>query len=89
MPQAEYVEYAKYSFVYSVYSAYLLIYAEQNKAFLDTLCLKKSNTTQGYICLYSTLLIGHTKYWGVMLISSWPFVPKKLQLSNCQDNVFI
>ncbi len=66
-----------------------LIYDAQNKALLDTLRLKKSNTTQSHICLYSTLLIGHTKHRSVMRISSWPFVPKKLQLSNRQDYVFI
>ncbi len=51
--------------------------------------LKKSNATQGHICLYSTLLIEHTKHQGVMSISSWPFVPQKLQQSNPQDYVFI
>jgi hypothetical protein len=66
-----------------------VIYHAQNKALLDTLRLKNSNTTQGHICLYSTLLIGHTKHRGVMRISLWPFVPKKLQLSNRQDYVFI
>jgi hypothetical protein len=91
MPREEYAEYAQYSFqfAYSAYSAYILIYDAQNKALLDTLCLKKSNTTQGHICLYSTLLIGHTKYRGVMRISSWPLVHKKLQLSNRQDYVFV
>jgi hypothetical protein len=91
MLREECAEYAKYSFqyAYSVYSAYLLTNDAQNKALQDTLHLKKSNNTQGHICLYSTLLIGHIKYWGVMSISSWPFVPKKLQLSNGQDNVFI
>jgi hypothetical protein len=53
MPREEYAEYAKYSFqyAYSVYSAYLLTYDAQNKALLDTLRLKKSNTTQDHICL--------------------------------------
>ncbi len=49
-----------FQYVYSVYSAYFVTYPAQNKALLDTLRLKKSNTTQGHICLYSTLLIGHT-----------------------------
>jgi hypothetical protein len=77
------------SIAYFAYFAYLLIYDAQNKALLDTLRLKKSNTTQGHICPYSTLLIEHTKHRGVMRISSWPFVPKKLQLSNRQDYVFM
>ncbi len=91
LPRAQCAEYAQYPFplAYSVYFAYLLTYDAQNKALLDTLRLKKPNTTQGHICLYSTLLIGHTKHRGVMRISSWPFVPKKLEQSNRQDYVFI
>ncbi len=89
MPREEYAEYAKYAFqyVYSVYSAYFVTYHAQNKALLNTLRLKKSNTTQGHICLYSTLLIGHTKHLGVMRISSWPLEPKKLLLSNRQEHL--
>ncbi len=90
LPREEYAEYAKYSFQYAYpfYSAYVLTYDAQNKALVDTLCLKKSNTTQGHICLSSTSDWAY-KHQGVMHISSWPFVPKKLQLSNCQDYVFI
>ena len=64
-------------------------YAEQNRALLDTLRLHPSNNNQGHIVLYSTLLIGHRKHKGHMRISSWPFVPRKLQQTNRQDMVFI
>ena len=64
-------------------------YAEQNHALLETLRLHLSNNTQGHIVLYTTLLIGHTKHKGQMRVSSWPFVPKKLQQTNRQDMVFI
>jgi hypothetical protein len=46
-------------------------------------------TNAGHIILYSTLVIGQTKYPGAMRISSWPFVPKKLRDTNRQDMVFI
>jgi hypothetical protein len=42
----------------------------------------------GHIVLYSTLVIGHTQHPGQMRVSSWPFVPKKLQQTNRQDMVF-
>ncbi len=68
-------------------------YAEQNLALLDTLLIHQSNNTWGHIMivLYSTLIIGHTKHKpeGHMRLSSWPFVPRKLQLTNRQDMVFI
>jgi hypothetical protein len=64
MEYAEYVEYAEsadfiynaYSLntTYSAYSACCMTHDAQNRAFLDTLRLKKSNTTQGFI--YFTLL---------------------------------
>ena len=66
-----------------------LTYVEQNRALLDTLRLHQSNNNQGHICIYSTLLIGHTKHPGQMRVSSWPMVPKKLQQTNRQDMVFI
>jgi hypothetical protein len=47
-----------------------------------------SNNNAGHIVRCSTLVIGHTKYPGAMRISSWPFVPKKLQDTNRQDMVF-
>jgi hypothetical protein len=56
-------------------------YAEQNRALLDN--------SRGHIVLYATLLIGHTQHKGHMRVSSWPFVPRKLQQTNCQDIVFI
>jgi hypothetical protein len=65
------------------------LYAEQNRALLDTLRLHPSNNNQGHIVLYSTLLIGHRKHKGHMRLSSWPFVPRKLQQTNRQDMVFI
>ncbi len=69
----------------------MVTHGVQNKALLDTLCHQKfnnkSNTTQGHIYLFSTLLIGHKEHWGKMLISSLPCVPKKWQQS--QDWVFI
>jgi hypothetical protein len=34
----------------------------------------------GHIVLYSTLVIGHTQHPGQMRVSSWPFVPKKLDM---------
>ena len=64
-------------------------YAEQNHALLETLRLHPSNNNRGHIVLYSTLLIGHTEHKGHMRVSSWPFVPKKLQQTNRQDMVFI
>ena len=66
-----------------------LTYVEQNRALLDTLRLHQSNNNQGNIFIYSTLLIGHTKHQGRMLVSSWPFLPKKSQQTNRQDMVFI
>jgi hypothetical protein len=35
---------------------------EQNRALLDTLCLHQSNNNQRHICIYTTLLFGHTKH---------------------------
>ncbi len=64
-------------------------YVEQNRALLDTLRMHQSNNTWGHIVLYSTLLIGHRKHKGKMRISSWPFVPRKLQQTNRQDMVII
>ncbi len=54
-----------------------------------TLCIDPSNNNRGHIVLYSTLLIGHTQHKGHMHLSSWPFVPRKLQQTNRQDMVFI
>ena len=64
-------------------------YAEQNRALLDTLRIHQSNNNRGHIALYSTLPIGHAKHKGHMRVSSWPFVPRKLQQTNRQDMVFI
>ena len=66
-----------------------LTYVHQNRALLDTLCLHQSNNNRGHLCIYSTLLIGHTKHPGHMRISSLPFVPKKMHRTNRQDMVFI
>ncbi len=64
-------------------------YAEQNRALLDTLHIHRSNNNQRHIILHSTLLIRHIQYKGEMRVSSWPFVPRKLQRTNRQDLVFI
>ena len=66
-------------------------YAEQNRALLDTLLIHQSNNTWGHIVLQSTLIICHTKHKpeGHMSLSSWLFVPRKLQQTNRQDMVFI
>ena len=39
--------------------------------------------------MFSTLLIGHTKYPGEQRVSFWPFKTKQLQKSNRQDMVFV
>jgi hypothetical protein len=64
-------------------------YAEQNRALLDTPRMYQSNNNRCHIVLYSTLLIRHTQHKGHMRLSSWPFVPRKLQQTNRQDMVFI
>ena len=69
-------------FEYVQYYLYIWWHDEQNRALLDTLQLQKSNTNQGHICLYSTLLIGHSRHPGQMRVLSWPFVPRKC---NRQD----
>jgi hypothetical protein len=51
----------------------------------DSLRIHQSNNNQGHIVLYSTLLIGHTQHKGHTRLSSWPFVPRKLQQTNRQD----
>ncbi len=64
-------------------------YADQNRAPLNTMRIHQSNSNRGHIVLYTTLLIGHTQHKGHMRVSSWPFVPRKLQQTNRQDIVFI
>ncbi len=63
----------------------------QNRALLDTLRLHQSSTNhwQGHICIYSTLLIGHTEHPGQMLVLSLQFVPKQMHRTYRQDMVFI
>ncbi len=94
-----YVLYAKYAQYAGRLSAMHVLhivhinpkYDEQNRALLDNLRIPWSNNNQGHIFLYSTLLIGHTQHSnkGQMSISSWPFVPRKLQQTYRQDMVFI
>ena len=66
-----------------------LTYVDQNRALLDTLRIQQSNNNQGHICIYNTLLIGHTKHEGHMRVSSLPFVPKQMHRTNHQGMVFI
>ena len=66
-----------------------LTYVPQNRALLDTLRLHQSNNNMGHICIFSTLLIGHTEHPGHMRVSSLLFVPKQMHSTNHQDMVFI
>ncbi len=60
---------------------------------VDTLCLKKSNTTRGHICLYFTLLIGNREHLGQIrahfFMAIWTQEIAQSNDYNCQDMVFI
>ncbi len=77
---------------YSAYSAYCgIISYSAYKAYWSKICWTESGPARhsAYSSVQQQLLIGHAKHNGHMCVSSWPFVPRKLQQTNRQDMVFI
>jgi hypothetical protein len=65
-------------------------YAEQNRDLLDTLRIHQSNNNRIILSHTPPSSLGiHSTHEGHMRVSSWPFVPRKLQQTNRQDMVFI